>query len=59
MALIDFLKKYPRKKIISETGGNSHSRSILGRTAEDKKVKVPVGISVYDDNNVLIGKLLI
>lgn len=39
-------------------GGNSHSRCILGRVGEDKKINVPVGITVYDDQNVLIGKFL-
>lgn len=56
MTLKDFLKKYPRKKIQAETGGNSHSRRILGEIGQDKKVNVPIGITVYDDNNVLIGK---
>lgn len=56
MTLIDFLKKCQQKKLKAEMGGNSHSRRILGPCGEDKKVNVPVGITVYDDKNVLIGK---
>lgn len=56
MTLKDFLKKYPLKKLRAETGGDSHSRRILGQNGEDKKVNVPTGITVYDDKNVLIGK---
>lgn len=59
MTLIDFLKKCQRKKLRAEMGGNSHSRRILGANGEDKRVNVPVGITVYDDKNVLIGKYLI
>lgn len=59
MTLKDFLKKCPLKKLQAETGGNSHSRRILGKIGEDKKVNVPTGISVYDDKNVLIGKQLV
>ncbi|KAF0764543.1 GTP-binding protein 10 [Aphis craccivora] len=57
MTLKDFLRKYPLKKIRAETGGDSHSRRILGQNGEDKKVNVPTGITVYDDKNVLIGEL--
>lgn len=56
MTLKDFLTKCPQKKLRAEMGGNSHSRRILGQVGEDKKVKVPVGITVYDDKNVLVGK---
>lgn len=56
MTLIDFLKKFPHKKIQAEMGSNSHSRRILGQCGEDKKINVPVGITVYDDKNVLVGK---
>lgn len=56
MTLKDFLNKFPQKNIRAETGGNSHSRCILGAIGEDKKINVPVGITVYDDQNVLIGK---
>lgn len=59
MTLKDFLRQYPHKKIRAETGGDSHSRCILGRIGEEKKINVPIGITVYDDNNVLIGKCLI
>lgn len=57
MTLKDFLRKYPLKKLRAETGGDSHSRRILGQNGEDKKVNVPTGITVYDDKNVLIGEL--
>lgn len=56
MTLKDFLNKFPQKKLRAEMGGNSHSRRLLGKIGEDKKVNVPVGITVYDDNNVLIGR---
>lgn len=56
MTLIEFLTKYPYKQLRAETGGNSHSRRILGLVGEDKKVNVPTGITVYDDKNNLIGK---
>lgn len=55
MTLIEFLGKCPQKKLRAEMGGNSHSRRILGPIGQDKKVNVPVGITVYDDKNVLIG----
>ncbi|XP_050429870.1 GTP-binding protein 10 homolog [Adelges cooleyi] len=57
MTLIEFLTKYPHKQLRAETGGNSHSRRILGLVGEDKKVNVPTGITVYDDKNNLIGDL--
>lgn len=56
MTLKGFLKKFPHKKLKAETGGNSHSRRILGSIGEDKKVNVPLGITVYNDTNELIGK---
>lgn len=56
MTLKDFLRKFPQKKLRAEMGGNSHSRRILGSTGEDKKVNVPVGITIYNDTNELIGK---
>lgn len=56
MTLKEFLNKFPHKKVKAEMGGNSHSRRILGQVGEDKKVNVPVGITVYNDDNVLVGK---
>lgn len=56
MTLLNFLRKYPKKKIYAEMGGNSHSNCILGKPGEDKKINVPIGITVYDDKNELIGK---
>jgi len=51
------LSKFPQKKLRAEAGSNSHSRRILGQVGEDKKVNVPVGITVYDDKNILVGNL--
>lgn len=59
MTLREFLSKYPHKRIRAETGGDSHPRYILGRIGEDKKINVPIGITVFDDKNALIGKYLI
>ncbi|KAL0277596.1 UNVERIFIED_CONTAM: hypothetical protein PYX00_004829 [Menopon gallinae] len=55
--LNSFLSVYPHKNICAESGKDSKKGCILGVKGEDKTVKVPVGITVYDENNKKIGEL--
>lgn len=46
-----------KKPIKAESGEDSSKARILGRRGEDLKVKVPIGITVFDENNGKIGEL--
>ncbi|KAL3210687.1 hypothetical protein MRX96_008636 [Rhipicephalus microplus] len=58
MELKDVVKSYPDKRIKAGHGQNSKSTQILGSPGTDITVKVPVGVSVYNGQNHLIGDLI-
>nr|XP_037285342.1 GTP-binding protein 10-like [Rhipicephalus microplus] len=58
MELKDVVKNYPDKRIKAGHGQNSKSTQILGSPGTDITVKVPVGVSVYNGQNHLIGDLI-
>uniref|UniRef100_A0A224YV79 Obg family gtpase cgta n=1 Tax=Rhipicephalus zambeziensis TaxID=60191 RepID=A0A224YV79_9ACAR len=58
LELRDVVKEYPDKRIKAGHGQNSKSAQILGSPGTDITVKVPVGVSVYNGQNHLIGDLI-
>ncbi|KAL1478378.1 hypothetical protein MTO96_035060 [Rhipicephalus appendiculatus] len=58
MELRDVVKEYPDKRVKAGHGQNSKSAQILGSPGTDITVKVPVGVSVYNGQNHLIGDLI-
>lgn len=49
--------RYRRKVIRAESGEDSSKARILGRRGQDFKINVPVGITVFDESNQIIGEL--
>lgn len=43
--------------IKAESGEDSSKARILGRRGQDCKLKVPIGLTIYDDKNKNIGEL--
>ncbi|KAH6939422.1 hypothetical protein HPB50_017820 [Hyalomma asiaticum] len=56
--LKDVVKEYPDKRIKAGNGQNSKSTQILGSPGTDVTVRVPVGVSVYNGQNHMIGDLI-
>lgn len=54
---INDIFRYRRKIVRAEPGEDSSKARILGRRGNDLKVNVPIGITVYDENNKKIGEL--
>lgn len=54
--LQSFLVTYPHKNVTASDGHDSKKVSIIGKKGEDKVIKVPVGITVYDEEKK-IGEL--
>jgi len=44
------------KRIQADPGSDSSKRGIIGIPGEDKIIPVPCGVTVYDENNVLLGE---
>lgn len=49
------LKKLKTKRIKAESGSDSADRGIIGAPGEDFIIKVPRGVTVYNQNGVLMG----
>ncbi|XP_076277571.1 GTP-binding protein 10 homolog [Lasioglossum baleicum] len=49
--------KIKNLKLKAGPGGESTSRGIIGTPGTDLNIHVPVGITVYDDNNVQLGEV--
>lgn len=49
------LKTLKAKRIKADSGNDSSSRGIIGASGEDKIITVPRGITVYNQNGVLLG----
>lgn len=56
--LKDIVREYPDKRIKAGNGHNSKSIQILGSPGHDVTLAVPVGVSVYNGQNHLIGDLV-
>ncbi|XP_031616901.1 GTP-binding protein 10 homolog [Contarinia nasturtii] len=50
-------KKYRGIAIKAESGEDSSKSRILGRRGEDLKIKVPIGVTIFDENHTKIGEL--
>lgn len=56
--LKDIAREYPDKRIKAGQGHNSKSTQILGAPGHDVTIAVPVGVSVYNGCQHLIGDLI-
>lgn len=54
--LEDVLKKLKAKRIKAESGSDSAARGIIGMPGQDFIIPVPLGITVYNQNGVLLGR---
>lgn len=54
--LQDVIKKLKTKRIKASTGGDSSAKGIIGTPGEDKIISVPCGITIYNQNGVILGK---
>lgn len=52
-----FNSRYKKTALKAESGDDSSKARILGRRGGDVKIKVPIGLTVYDENNRIIGEL--
>lgn len=57
ISLKDVVNKKPNKRYIAGEGEPSRKYRILGRPGEDLTIDVPIGISVINQNKILIGDL--
>lgn len=52
------LKKLKTKRVKAEDGGDSSARGIIGIPGKDININVPCGITLYNDNGVLLGRYI-
>ncbi|CDQ96284.1 unnamed protein product [Oncorhynchus mykiss] len=50
--------KYPQKRFIAGVGTNSSVRALRGQKGEDQEVLAPPGITVTNDDGMVLGKSL-
>ncbi|EFN64478.1 GTP-binding protein 10-like protein [Camponotus floridanus] len=55
--LQDVIKKLKTKRIKADAGGDSSAKGIIGAPGEDKIISVPCGITIYNQNGVILGEL--
>lgn len=55
LTLEKIVKTYKTKRIKADSGSDSTARGIIGAPGEDTILSVPRGISVYNQNGVLLG----
>lgn len=53
------LKKVPAKLVKAGEGENSHVHRLVGEPGADFVLPVPVGISVYTQSGVKIGRIVL
>ena len=46
-------------KLHAGTGSNSTAHGLIGQPGEDLTIRVPTGVTVYDDNKILIGNFIL
>ncbi|XP_014479021.1 PREDICTED: GTP-binding protein 10 homolog isoform X2 [Dinoponera quadriceps] len=51
------LKRLKIKRVKAEPGSNSTARGIIGLAGTDINIQVPCGITLYNENGVLLGEL--
>lgn len=54
---IRFVFRNKKAPIKAQSGEDSSKARILGRRGDDLKLKVPIGVTVFDENNQKIGEL--
>lgn len=52
-----FVFRYRKNPIKAQSGEDSSKARILGRRGDDLKLKVPIGVTVFDETNQKIGEL--
>ncbi|XP_028985658.1 GTP-binding protein 10 [Betta splendens] len=57
MTLKKVKDKYPQKRFVGGTGGNSSVKALKGEKGEDKEILAPTGITVTSDDGRKIGEL--
>lgn len=57
MTLKRMKDKYPQKRFVGGTGGNSSIRELKGQKGRDVEILAPVGITVTTDDGKIIGEL--
>lgn len=57
LTLENVVKKLKTKRIKADSGGDSAAKGIIGVPAQDKNISVPCGVTVYNQNGVLLGEL--
>lgn len=55
LTLSEVKSKLRTVKLKAEPGGESTSRGIIGAPGADLNIRVPVGITVYDESQVKLG----
>lgn len=49
--------KLEEMKLKAGTGGNSSKKGLIGIPGKDLNIKVPIGITVYDQNRIKLGNV--
>jgi GTPase involved in cell partitioning and DNA repair len=55
LTLEQVAKTFKTKRIKADPGNDSTARGIIGAPGEDKTIKVPCGVAIYNENGVLLG----
>jgi len=56
LTLENVAKTLKTKRIKADSGNDSTARGIIGAPGEDKIISVPRGVTVYNQNGVLLGR---
>ncbi|XP_011870960.1 PREDICTED: GTP-binding protein 10 homolog [Vollenhovia emeryi] len=57
LTLENVVKALKTKRIKADSGGDSSARGIIGKPGEDMIIPIPRGITVYNQNGVVLGEL--
>nr|XP_004457692.2 GTP-binding protein 10 [Dasypus novemcinctus] len=57
MTLKQLKDKYPKKRFVAGGGANSRVSALKGSKGKDYEIPVPVGITITDENDKIIGEL--
>ncbi|KAK7508489.1 hypothetical protein BaRGS_00000055, partial [Batillaria attramentaria] len=55
--LINLPKKYPTRRFVAGSGGNSTKFCLLGEPGKDKELEVPPGVEIVTDEGEILGSL--
>ncbi|XP_011684822.1 PREDICTED: GTP-binding protein 10 homolog isoform X2 [Wasmannia auropunctata] len=57
LTLENVIQTLKGKRVKADPGNDSSARGIIGAPGEDKTIAVPCGVTVYNQNGVLLGEL--